>query len=146
MPTVEVRPGFSFDARASDALARAPSEPDEAAKLLMLAAEYIRAGKPFPIGLDDYFACAFERAAIASEGTARNTALLAGLNLKMEKGPRPKLVPTEIGKRIERLMERTGRRKDFLAKRLAMKLGVSLSTVKAAYEEYKEAKDLRSEE
>lgn len=70
----------TFDARAVDALANAPSDPEAAAQALLLAAEYIRAGAPMPKALVEHLAGAIE-ASMAKPKGAREKALLQELKL-----------------------------------------------------------------
>ncbi len=53
-----------FDSRAFELLRRVEADPDAAAKLLLLSAEYLRNRQPMPSMLADYIADAFESAAV----------------------------------------------------------------------------------
>lgn len=81
-----------------EALDSAPSNPEQAAELLRIAARCIRAGEALPLGLDRHIAEAFERAAAAPHGDKREQALLHGLLLRASgrRPPSPVLVKRAI--------------------------------------------------
>lgn len=76
-----------FDLRASKAIRQARADPEEAARVLLIAAEYLREHKPLPYLLADYLADAFE-AAMAKSPEKRLAELGFELNLK-SKNKRP---------------------------------------------------------
>lgn len=58
---VSFGPG-GFDADASEHVRKSRHSADAATKALLIAASYIRAGKPLPMGMDSWLADAFEEA------------------------------------------------------------------------------------
>lgn len=81
--------GRDINFAVSDAISAAPADPEKAAKLLLLSAEWLRSGKPLPAQLVDYLAGAFE-AAMAKPPDTRIDALALELNLKaLNRRPNP---------------------------------------------------------
>jgi hypothetical protein len=76
-----------FDLRSSKAIQQASADPEEAARVLLIAAEYLREHKPLPYQLADYLADAFE-SAMAKAPEKRLAELGFELNLK-SKNKRP---------------------------------------------------------
>lgn len=73
--------------KVSEAIRSAPSDPEKAAEVLLLAAEYMRSGQPMPKELVDYVAGAFH-AAMLKPVQYRVRALALELNLEAS-GRRP---------------------------------------------------------
>lgn len=73
-------PLFRFDATVMEALNNSASDPDAAAQVLMLAAEYLRAGELMPMELVEHLANAFESAALKPQ-KLRGKQLALELNL-----------------------------------------------------------------
>lgn len=57
-----------FDLQVNDAIRKAKADPDEAARVLLLAAKFLRQHKPLPYALADYLADAFEAAMAKPRG------------------------------------------------------------------------------
>lgn len=138
---------FVFDARAIDALQNSPYDPDQAVTLLKIAAEYIRAGKALPLGLDRHIAEAFESAATAPAGSARTNELLARLHLKRKGGTRPSVKDAyAVGEDVEYWMQRHHERghpkykpaweQGDAIEKVALLRGLTGHKVRARYREY----------
>lgn len=89
----------NFDARVVDALALAKCDPDAAAQALLLAAEYLRSGKPMPPALVEHLAGGIE-ASMGKKKGKREKALLQELNLTAQNA-RPKGDYYEVGQVVE---------------------------------------------
>jgi hypothetical protein len=73
-----------FDARVVEYLDRAPSDPDAAAQLLLIAAEYLRSDKPLPFALMVYLAQAFEDSMTkCTRSRGVNKAVIANENARL---------------------------------------------------------------
>lgn len=77
----ELEFGRLFDLRTNKAIEQASADPEAAARVLLIAAEYLRQHKPLPYQLADYLADAFE-AAMAKAPEKRLADLGFELNLK----------------------------------------------------------------
>lgn len=88
-----------FDVRVNDALSMAPSDPNAAAQVLLLAAEYLRAGAPMPQELVEHLAGAIEASMTKVKG-AREKALLEELKLTA-RNARPKGHYYLVGQLVE---------------------------------------------
>lgn len=96
---------INFDLRVFESLNRAKANPDAAAQVIVLAAEYIRAGKPLPKELAEHIAGAFENA-MSAPREKRGQVLLRKLHLKPG-NRRPKdLDWYEIGQHVHNLVEK----------------------------------------
>lgn len=80
--------GRDVNFRVSEAIRLAPTDPDKAAEVLVIAAEFLRSGRPMPLELVDYVAGAFHAAMLKPE-QHRARALLLELNLAVD-GRRPR--------------------------------------------------------
>lgn len=89
------RPFFPFCVASQEAIARAASDPEQAAEVLRLAAAYMRRGEALPANLADYLACAIE-ASMGKPRGHRSGALLEELNLKT-RNRRPAAYWLEVG-------------------------------------------------
>ncbi len=83
----KAKPSFPFDIDAFDLVNRAPSNPEAAAKALLLAAEYIGRGEQLPCSLADFLADAIQTAILTPERhdpvrADRGQALIVALHLK----------------------------------------------------------------
>ena len=112
----------------SMALHYADSDPDEAARALLIAAEFIRAGKPLPCDLANFLAGAIE-ASMGKPQAYRNKAFLLELKLTSA-GRRPVKTPflNDPGERLCSYME-AGQSQNIAASQVAADFdGISEST------------------
>jgi hypothetical protein len=86
---------FSFDVLADEAILRAESDPEQAAKFLMIAAGYMRRGEVLPENVALHLADAIE-ASMCKPAHSRGNALLLELNLKAL-NQRPKAYWWDVG-------------------------------------------------
>ena len=89
-----------FDEVALEALRKAPFDSNEAAKVLLIFADYIRKEKPIPRFLIDYVAGSIE-ASMQKNAEYRNKALLRELNLRSWNEKPPKADFLDIGIKID---------------------------------------------
>lgn len=104
-----------FDARVFDALRLAEADPEEAAKVLLLAAEYLRSGQRMPSQLAVFVADAFE-AAMSQPQNLRAKALTDWLYLSAKNKRRARfigLTPTKLFAECQRRLI-TRKRKHWL--------------------------------
>lgn len=122
-----------LDPELLDALAKADSDPEQAAQLLRIAARYLREGKPLPRGLDVYLADAFE-AAMHKPEKDRGKALALELNLSAL-NRRPAAYWLEVGEWMSWETTPDGGRpsQNELATRAAVEFGISESTAISYY-------------
>lgn len=128
---------FFFLPQLTEAMQNAPSDPDEAAKVLLLCAELLRNGEPLPTDARQYIADAFESAAL-KPAPYRASTLAEELYLTA-KNRRPAGNYFEIGEQVEYLIGDLSLTKAIA--RVAEKTGVSKSTVRKYHLEYLEAKE-----
>ncbi len=133
MPTV--------DFEAWDTVFRAPSDSDEAANALLIAAKYIRERKPLPHGLDGYIAGAIEYS-MRKDKKHRNTAFLRELHLAAENRRPAKGDWHEVGNEVEMMIDDHGYSQNKATKEVAKKHGISASTAKRWYQKNLAAKEL----
>lgn len=96
---------INFDLRVFESLDRAKTNPDAAAQAIVLAAEYIRAGKPLPKELAEHIAGAFENA-MSAPREKRGHVLLQKLHLKHGNRPPKDLDWYEIGQDVDMLVQK----------------------------------------
>lgn len=89
-----------FDARIVEDLAWAAADPEAAARLLLVAAEYLRSGEQMPHNLADHLASAFEKAAKVESHMHRGKELLLELKLTARHA-RPKGDWYDVGRAVE---------------------------------------------
>ncbi len=124
-----------FDRRVFEAMQRAPSDPDEAAQLLTLAAEYLRKSKPMPHDLADFIAGAFEIAA-AKQPKERARCLGHELHLTAQNRRPVKAGYLEVGQAFERMMDE-GNSQNQAKECVAADFEISESTALKLYRKYK---------
>ena len=95
---------YPIDLDASDAIRLAPSDPDEAAKALLIAASYIRGNKSIPLNVGNYIADAIEYSML-KDREHRNSAFLRELNLEAENRRPSKAHWIDVGPAIDELLD-----------------------------------------
>lgn len=130
-----IHPG-GFDAEAYECVRKSRLSEEEAAKALLIAAKYIRAGKPLPMDLDSWLAGAFEEAVRHPANIGHM--LLVRLGLKAT-NRRKSADWLDIGPLFEEMLE-AGMSQNRAATEIAENHGISESTVVRLWKEYNKAK------
>lgn len=121
------------DEEADLAVCRAPADPDEAAKALLIAARYLRENKPLPWILRTYLAGALEASMPKPKGEPRNTALLRELHLAAQNRRPVKPLWFEIGHMMEQELQRNQGRQHQATRSVAIHFKISIATVVRLY-------------
>jgi hypothetical protein len=124
------------DEEADLAVCRAPADPDEAAKALLIAARYLRENRPLPWILRTYLAGALEASMPKSNGESRNTALLRELHLAAQNRRPVKTLWFEVGDMMEQELQRNQGRQNQAAKSVATHFKISTATVVRLFKEH----------
>lgn len=119
------------------AITQAPADPEAAAKVLLLAAERLRAGEPLDRDLTRYLADAFE-AAMAQPPRSRAAELARKLHLTAGHRRPVKADWYEVGQRFDQLRAE-GRSKSSAATDCAVEFAISESSAKRHWEKYLKA-------
>lgn len=127
-----------IDFEASEAVDLAPSDSNEAARALLMAAKYIREEKPLPRPLSGYLADAIEYS-MHKDKDHRNTAFLRELHLEAENRRPAKARWIDVGYEVEELIEEHGYSQNKATKEVAEKRKVSASTAKRLYKVWLQA-------
>jgi hypothetical protein len=127
---------FSFDAEAELHIRRAQINGDDAAKALLILAQYLRTGEPVPSNLAKYLADAIE-ASMAKDGKTRASELLVELGLKA-KNRRIIADWLEIGCTVEEQLD-SGKSKFNAFLDVAEMFGISEKTVQTYFNQYQKA-------
>lgn len=98
---------INLDARVTELLDRTEANADAAAQVLLLAAEYMRAGKPLPDDLAEHIAGAFE-AAMHKPSKMRGDALLLELHIKIPHTRPADVSWFEVGQHFDHLCHELG--------------------------------------
>jgi hypothetical protein len=130
---------INVDVNAAEAVNQAASDPDQAARALLIAAEYIRKGKPLPHPLDKFLADAIEHSMLKPAGRARNTALLRELFLEAENRRPAKASGARVYSEMNELITDGGLSQNRAAEIVAKEHAISASTAKRLYREYLKA-------
>jgi hypothetical protein len=128
-----------LDLKAFNALIRAESDPDMAAKALLIAATYFRANKPLPSHLGKFLADAIE-ASMNKPMENRNNHFLLELGLVALNRRPVKADWFEVGQAFEDRLD-SGSSHNKAAKSVAIKFGISSSTANRLYKKYKDTLD-----
>lgn len=121
-----------------EALSKAEHDPQGAADALLLAAEYIRSGKPLPFPLGDYLAGAIE-ASMRKPPEHRNAALLA--ELRLTNGNRRAAADwCEVGRAFEALID-SGLSQNQAKAQIAADMGIGETTAVRMYKQWIDAKE-----
>ena len=127
---------INVDLEAAEAVNLAASDPDQAARALLIAARYIRQGKPLPHPLDGFLADAIEHSMLKPEGGARNTALLRELGLEAENRRPAKANGAAVFRAMDELINDGNTSQNRAAEMVAKENGISASTAKRLYRQY----------
>lgn len=129
-----------FDLEVAEAMHDAEADPDGAARLLLIAAKYLRRDEPLPTMLRLYLAEAFERSMMKSK-PYRNKALLRELRL-MTAGRRKVKTPwlDSPGEYFYWLVE-SGVSQNAAAAQISADYGISESTAVRLWREWRAAKE-----
>ena len=127
---------FSFDAEAELHIRRSHIDGDDAAKALLIVANYLRAGEPVPSNLAKYLADAIE-ASMAKDSKNRGSELLLELGLKA-KNRRIIEDWLEIGCTVEEQLD-SGKSKFNAFLDVAQMFGISEKTVQTYFNQYQKA-------
>ncbi len=119
---------INLDVRGIELLGRAEANPDAAADVLLLAANYMRAGKPLPDDIAEHLAGAFE-AAMSKPQKNRGPALLRELHLTAGNRRPADVDWYELGLRFDRLLAE-GNSVNAVASQVGVEFGVDDSTAK----------------
>lgn len=131
-----IHPG-GFDGEAYECVRKSRFSAEEAAKALLIAAKYIRAGKPLPMDLDSWLAGAFEEAVRHPANIGH--VLLVCLGLKANN--RRKVADwLDIGPLFEEMLE-AGMSQNMAATAIAADHGISESTAVRLWKKYTAAED-----
>lgn len=104
----------NIEAKIAELLSKVGSDPEAAAELLGIAADFLDARKAMPDALADHLAKAFKYALLAPKPAKRASNLIHGLCLKREKGGLP---PIDIPKRkIVKVASTIGSQKNSISK------------------------------
>ncbi len=126
-----------FDADAVMLLSRSEADSDAAAKVLLLAAQYIRRGETLPEDVAQHLAGAFE-AAMAKDAKHRGQELLFELHLAARNRRPSKADWIEVGRRFEELM-RQGQSQGKASAQVAVDFKISEATAKRRWKQYESA-------
>lgn len=124
---------INLDARATELLARTEANPETAAQVLLLAAEYMRAGKPLPDDLAEHIAGAFE-AAMHKPLDKRGKALLLELHITAPNCRPADVDWYDLGQSFQALIN-AGKNKSEAALQISVDFNVSESTAKRIWED-----------
>jgi hypothetical protein len=155
MPETKNKPPFPFDHDAFDLVNRAAADPDAAAALLLLAADYMRRGKQLPCSLADFLAEAIETAMNTPtihdpQRGDKGRALLVALHLKANNRRPSPVEPREVYYFMKQAMEGLGGKEFFknahlrrvsqnkAAELAAKQFGIKAPTAKKLFKAYKE--------
>lgn len=131
-------PKLNIDFAAFDAISSAPSDPEAAAAVLLIAVGYLRRGEPLPENLARYLADALESAAL-KPAPQRGRAL--ALELHLEAGNRrPAGNTLAIGQAFDALMC-DGTSQNEVRAQIAADFGISESTAVRAWKTYLAARE-----
>lgn len=122
------------DPELDTALALAKSDPQQAAKVLRVAARYLKKLEPLPPALAFFLGDAFELA-MKRPTTSRGSELLMNLNLGLDHR-RPKANFQHVGMDVDRLV-RSNVLKGEAIIQVSESYGISESTVKRMYKQHK---------
>jgi hypothetical protein len=125
------------DPELDNALALAKSDPQQAAKVLRIAADYLKKMKPLPSALALFLADAFERA-MKRPTTSRGQELLVNLYLEVTHR-RPKANFEWVGVDLEELIHAKVSKGDAIIQ-VGENYGITESTVKRMHKKYLELK------
>lgn len=124
---------LDFCVLTQEALTKAEHDPQGAADALLLAAEYIRSGKPLPFPLGDYLVGAIE-ASMRKPPEHRNAALLAELRLT-NGNRRPAADWLAVGAAMSELID-SGLSLNQAKAQLAADMNIGESTAVRMYKQY----------
>lgn len=129
-------PNIDFDAM--DMLKRAEANPDAAAQVLLLAAQYIREGQVVPENIADHLAGAFE-AAMQKPQSQRGKALLQELHITATNHRPADVDWYALGQKFDELVN-VGESQNAAASQVAVEFDISESTAKRIWsKKYKPA-------
>lgn len=128
---------LNFDARAIELLSKSDANPDAAAEVLLLAAEYIRAKEPLPDDLAEHLAGAIEASMVKPE-RLRGKALLRELNLQIGNRRKADVDWYQLGMAFEKLVD-ANLKEGPAASQIAVDFNTSESTAKRLWKKYKSA-------
>ena len=133
---------IDFCVSVHDATRKAEHDPQGAADLLLLAAEYIRSGEPLPSQLADYLAGAIE-ASMGKPPEHRNAAFLA--ELRLTNGNRRAAADWfEVGMAFDALID-SGLSQNQAKAQIAAEMDVSESTAVRMYKQWINANEEASQ-
>lgn len=119
---------INLDVRGIELLNRVEANPDAAAEVLLLAAEYMRAGKPLPDDIAEHLAGAFE-AAMCKPQKMRGKALLRELHLTAGNRRPADVDRYALGQRFDNLVA-AGKSENAAASQVGVEYRVDDSTAK----------------
>lgn len=122
---------INLDVRGIELLNRAEANPDAAAEVLLLAAEYIRAGKPLPDDIAEHLAGAFE-AAMCKPQKMRGRALLRELHLTAGNRRPADVDWYALGQRFQELLAK-GESENAAATQIGVEFNIDDSTAKRVW-------------
>lgn len=123
-----------FDADAVMLLSQAEADSDAAAKVLLLAAQYMRRGETLPEDVAQHLAGAFE-AAMAKDAKHRGRELLRELHLAARNRRPAKANWLEVGGRFQELMSQ-GNSQGASSAQTAVEFKISEATAKRRWKKY----------
>lgn len=122
---------INLDVRGIELLNRVEANPDAAAEVLLLAAEYMRAGKPLPDDIAEHLAGAFE-AAMCKPQKMRGKALLRELHLTAGNRRPADVDWYALGQRFDDLVA-AGNSENAAASQVGVEFGIDDSTAKRVW-------------
>jgi len=120
------------------AVCRAPADPEEAAKALLIVVRYLRENKPLPWILRTYLARAIEVSMAKPTGDLRNSALLRELHLTAENRRPVKVLWFEVSNLMTQELQKHHGKQNMAAKAVATFFGISPATVIRLYKQHLE--------